>query len=491
MKQQVKAFTLHALKTLGYGTLGALLMLLVVGILMLNSKQDLKVWHTASLDEEFTARDKSVKTFTDYLALEDRLFAQLDEKVYQKIGLEDQNLINRYHRGSLSDPERWERNWNRSFELEAEESSEGPKLGVLLIHGLSDSPYSLRSIGEKLHSKGAHVVGIRVPGHGTAPSGLTRTKWQDMAAAVEIGMQHLKGKVGDRPVSIIGYSNGGALALHYTLCAIEDEELPAPESLVLISPEIGISRMAAMAIWQERIGSILFLKKLQWNSVQPEYDPYKYGSFAVNAGDLAHKLTNVNRKKIAKLSRKKRLSNFPQVLTFQSLVDATVSVPALVTDLFDHLPERDHELVLFGMNRAAMIDSLFAIDPASSIPGIREDPNRNFTLSVLVNRDEKSELVTLRTWKPRESEFSDQATDLSWPNRIYSLSHVALPFRGNDPVYGGVDPEESPGISLGGIVLRGEKGVLKIAGNDMLRLRWNPFYTLMEDRILEQLGLEP
>jgi hypothetical protein len=58
----------------------------------------------------------------------------------------------------------------RSFLFEAE----SPRLSALLIHGMSDSPYSVRSLAERLHASGASVVGLRVPGHGTAPSGLLR-----------------------------------------------------------------------------------------------------------------------------------------------------------------------------------------------------------------------------------------------------------------------------------------------------------------------------
>ena len=37
---------------------------------------------------------------------------------------------------------------------------------------------------------------------------------------------------------------------------------------------------------------------------------------------------------------------------------------------------------------------------------------------------------------------------------------------------------------LGKLALRGEKGVLQISGTDMLRLRWNPFYPYIEDRVV-------
>lgn len=43
---------------------------------------------------------------------------------------------------------------------------------------------------------------------------------------------------------------------------------------------------------------------------------------------------------------------------------------------------------------------------------------------------------------------------LSWPEDIYSLAHVALPFPADDPLYGGHPPEKSPGLHLGELTLR-------------------------------------
>lgn len=428
-------------------------------------------------------------SFTDYLALEERLFAQLDEEVYGKIEAEDKGSINRYHRGSLSDPGRWSPDWNRSFELARDPSAGNPKAGVLLIHGMSDSPYSLRSIGERLHAAGAHVVGLRVPGHGTTPSGLTRVTWQDMTAAVELAMRHLREKAGGAPLTIVGYSNGGALAVHYALSTLEDSALPALEGLVLMSPEIGVTRMAAFAIWQERIGRVLGLEKLGWTDVLPEYDPFKYGSFAVNAGNLVYQLTGVNRSKIARLSDAGKLGAFPPVLAFQSAVDATVSAPALVRDLFSRLPEGGHELVIFDLNRRAEMQPLLKSDPAKIFASMRDDPKRAYRITLMTNAGEDTAVVAVRRWEPGQSGFTETDPGLSWPPDIYSLAHVALPFPGNDPVYGGDQPGKSPGIHLGGLALRGEKGVLEVAAGDMLRLRWNPFYPYLEKRVLERLEL--
>jgi alpha-beta hydrolase superfamily lysophospholipase len=328
-----------------------------------------------------------------------------------------------------------------------------------------------------------------VPGHGTVPSALTRTTWQDMAAAVILAVRHLKAQVGDQPIHVVGYSNGGALAVNYALRSLEQAELPRLEGMVLISPEIGVSAMAAFAIWQERIGRVTGLRKLAWTAVIPEYDPYKYGSFPVNAGNLAYKLTGVNRAALARLKAAGKLGEFPRVLTFQSAVDATVSAPALVNDLFGRLPEGGHELVVFDLNRTVDIEPLLKRDPKDEFPGLLDDPARAYTICLVGNETDHSQRVIARHWRPRESGFTKSDLGLEWPRGFYSLSHVALPFREDDPVYGASPPEGSPGIHLGALALRGEKGVLRVPAADMLRLRWNPFYSYLEQRTLDHLRL--
>ena len=95
----------HLALPLAYGLAGAVLVLLVVFVWFVNHKPDLEVWHTADLDEEFTD-GSAVDDFEAYLALEERLFAQLEERVFERIEEDDRRQINRFHRGSLSDPGR-------------------------------------------------------------------------------------------------------------------------------------------------------------------------------------------------------------------------------------------------------------------------------------------------------------------------------------------------------------------------------------------------
>lgn len=482
---QLRKLIRQALLLAIYGAAGVFLTLIVVLVLYLNGQPDLSVWHLAELDEEFSV-DSEVYSFSDYLQLEDRLFQQLHDEIYAKIPDDQKSSINRFNTGSLSDPDRWPRNWNRSFELPVIQ----PTAGVLLLHGISDSPYSLHNLAERLHSAGVYVVGLRIPGHGTAPSGLTRVTWQDMAAAVRIAMQHLSESVPGQPLHIVGYSNGGALAVNYVLDAVDDPEQPAVVSLALISPEIGVARVAALAVWQARLGLLLGLDKLAWNSLLPEYDPFKYGSFAVNAGDVAYRLTNEIQRKITDLSQQGKLKNIPPILAFSSIVDATVSAPALINGLFNRLPEGGHELVIFDINESANIEFLMKWDPSSMLEALQANPNRKFTLSMVGNRYSNTAEVSVSTVSPGSGQVVDTDLGMTWHDGLYSLTHVALPFPPDDPLYGGEGGVKSPGIHLGDIALRGERGVLNIPAAEMLRLRWNPFYPFLEDRILDFFDLQ-
>lgn len=484
MKHYAAVTAKRIIKALLYGIIGAVLILLILAIKLLNDKPDLQPWHTAELDEEFT-RSSKIDSMEDYRALEDRLFKQLDELVYSEVDPSLVTGIQRFAKGSLSDSTGWTPNWNRTFELPAS----NPRGGILLLHGLSDSPYSHRALGERLQAEGYHVLGLRIPGHGTAPTGLVRVEWEDMAAAVALGMKHLKAMVGEKPISAVGYSNGGALAVHYALATLSETTLPKLQHIVLISPEIGISGMAALAVWQERIGSLLGLHKLQWNSVLPEYDPYKYGSFAVNAGRQAHELTVTNAKLLNDYATDGGLDGFPPTLAFQSVVDSTVSTKAIILDLFANLPvDRDHELVVYDLNRSGAIENLLRSDPQSDIRTIAADPQRRFGFTVVANRSFGHNNVVVRAYPAGQASPIESELDLAWPPSFFSLSHVALPFAEDDPVYGGGSGALPDQIHLGDLALRGENGVLAISPAAMLRLRWNPFYDYQEARILDFLG---
>ncbi|MFO1152085.1 MAG: alpha/beta hydrolase [Rhodospirillales bacterium] len=442
-------------------------------------------WHTEMLTAEFTAKSSDVRTFADYQRLEDRLFQQLDEKVYAQTATGPEQALVRYSRGSAADPNRREPDWNRSYELPAT----APRGGVLLLHGMSDSPYSLRAIGKALNEHGYWVLGLRMPGHGTAPSGMLTVTWEDMSAAVRLGMRHLASKVGNAPIHMLGYSTGAPLAVDYALSALDDPALPAPSRLVLLSPAIGISRAAALARWMDWLGKLPGLETLAWTQLVPEFDPFKYNSFTSNAGYQVHRMTRSIVERIEQRASSRALAGFPSTLVFLSAVDATVSTEAVVDNLLKHLPPGSGELMLFDLNRRDASSTVIVTDPGPLTARLMASDKLPFGLTLLANEAPHSGRVVSRHKPALSTEASVEPLDLAWPGGIISLSHIALPFPPDDPLYGQTRPEGSDLVFLGQIAVQGERGLLLFPADWLLRLRYNPFFLFLESQTIAWLDM--
>ena len=475
------------MKVIAWGL--ALVVAIVIGLGTLCigecADQPLEPWHTVRLSEEFDARmlGDEVQDFDDYLALEDRLFSELRDKVYSKVETGPAYVLARYSNGSAADPATREPDYNRSFEFE----SVNPKGGVLLLHGMSDSPYSLHALGEKLHDEGYWVIGLRLPGHGTSPGELKHATWRDMAAATRLAMTHLAAQVGDKPVHIAGYSTGAPLALDLTLNSFDEGELRTPDSLILISPAIGISAVAMLARPAAAIGRIPGLSQLGWSEITPEFDPYKYNSFTTNAGSQVRQLTESVASRIAKNSATQ--NRMPPILVFKSAVDATVSTTAVVDRLMARLPENGNEIVLFDINRSAITSALLVSDPGPLTSQLMERGDLPFSIRLITNENPESIAVVSRLKPPFSADVTEvTALGTEWPRGIISLSHVALPFAPDDSLYGRYRPASRDKLFLGQAEIRGERGLLKISSDWLLRLRYNPFYPVLEDRVIEWLS---
>lgn len=444
--------------------------------------QPLEPWHTARLQAEYTAKDaEDVTTLGDYLALEERLFEELHNEVYSEVPTGDEFALNRYSSGSVADPRMRQPDYNRTFELPVD----NPVGGILLLHGLTDSPYSLRALGAKLHELGFHVVGLRLPGHGTVPAALKKTRWQDWAAASRLALAHLAAEVGDRPIHVAGYSTGAGLALDLAITALDDETT-RPASLILVSPAIGVSAAAALAGPTAALGRVPGFGRLAWAQTTPEFDPYKYNSFPVNAGAQVHKLTRYVSNRVGRLVSSGRATDLPPVLVFKSAVDATVSTDALVDRLLGRLPDNGNELVLFDINRNAIASPILVADPGPFTNRLVGDDTLPFSLRLIANEDAASTAMVEHYKPPFSSGFAEtRSLELAWPRGVISLSHVALPFPPDDPLYGAVRPSNPGQLYLGQLAIRGERGLMLLSSDWLLRLRHNPFYAVQERRIMQ------
>lgn len=454
----------------------------------------LQPWHTLKLDGEFQADmlGEEVRNFKEYIVLEDDLFQQLDETVYAETPTDAAYGLSRYSAGSASDPRRWDINWNRSFQIEQNE----PRGAVLLLHGMSDSPYSLRALGQSLHRAGYTVLGLRLPGHGTVPSGLRFVEWEDMAAAVSLAMDHLQTEIAGKEIHIIGYSTGATLALDYVLDALETGHGAMPASLVLISPAIRVHAAGAWAWLKDAFSALPGLSRWAYLDIMDEFDPFKYNSFATNAGGQVHELTlRVDGRIDAVLPDGTGEAALPPILALKSAVDATVTTDAIVGRLLKRLPESGNELVLFDVNRdAAVLSTILVDDPGPLTEKLLDDEKLPFAVSFVTNKDESSRALVVRYKPPysaRPSASAIENLDLQWPNDIVSLSHVALPFPPDDPLYGRTLPADDTRVFLGDLAIKGERGLIKLPADWLLRLRYNPFYSYLEHRVQDWLEEAP
>lgn len=209
----------------------------------------LQLWHTF-VPHEMRAEAIDKANWSDYLKAEDAIFKEIKLNVTDKLDSTAQTPLNRYYSGSPIYPEKFPTDWNRSYIMMPQGK---PKGAVVLLHGLTDTPYSLRHIADNYRQYGYVAVGIRLPAHGTVPGALTDVDWQDWLAATRLAVRQAKSLAGnDVPLHIVGFSNGGALAMKYTLDALDDPKLAKPQRVVLISPMIGVTsfaRFAGVAGW--------------------------------------------------------------------------------------------------------------------------------------------------------------------------------------------------------------------------------------------------
>ncbi len=117
-------------------------------------------------------------------------------------------------------------------------SSEGTTgVGVLVLHGFTGNPSSMRSLAEAMAALGHHVELPRLPGHGTSIEDMSTTSWPDWTGEVEAAYQRLAGRV-DRIV-VMGLSMGGSLtlwtALHHPevagIVCVNPATMPQPDEV--------------------------------------------------------------------------------------------------------------------------------------------------------------------------------------------------------------------------------------------------------------------
>jgi alpha-beta hydrolase superfamily lysophospholipase len=460
----------------------AVVVLTIFGLRVFDSQRGppLARWHTF-VPRELSAKQLDSAAWTDYLRAEDRLFASVKAHVSDRLKPRDCISANRYCSRSPVYSAGFQHNWNRSFVLDPYGAPAG---AVVLLHGLTDSPYSVRHIAELYRAHGWLALAIRLPGHGTVPAGLTEVTSEQWRAATRLAVREARRRVGpDKPLHIVGYSNGAALAIDYALSALGDKQLARVDRLVLLSPSIGIgggARFAGVAGWPAVFPAFA---KAAWLDVLPEFNPYKYNSFPVNAARESYAMTQIVQVQLDAHAADHTLASLPPILAFQSLVDWTIDMPSVVTGLYDKLPANGSELVLFDLNHSAIFAPLLKPDATPPLARLLPPLPRKYAVTVVSN-DGRGENVAAHSTLAGKTTTTTTPLGLPWPAQVYSVGHIALPYPLDDGLYGLTpDPSDDAGIRLGSLAVRGETDVLIVPPSLLTRISANPFFPFMATKI--------
>jgi carboxylesterase len=116
----------------------------------------------------------------------------------------------------------------------------GRRVGVLLSHGFTGSPGSMRAWGEHLADLGYAVEVPRLPGHGTHWRDMNTTTWADWYG--EIGRAFEKLAADNDAVVVAGLSMGGALVLRLAADIAQQGRGDRIAGIVLVNPAVATKR---------------------------------------------------------------------------------------------------------------------------------------------------------------------------------------------------------------------------------------------------------
>jgi len=313
---------------------------------------------------------------------------------------------------------------------------------ALLIHGLGGTPYEMRALGARFAEACYLVRAILLPGHGTVPGDLLEVGQEDWLAATRRGVASLAG-VADEVV-LVGFSEGGTLALDYGFADGEAGEVPALAGLVLLAPALappgGFADLARHYL--RRAASAQGFAQLL-----PDDEPVRYSSIARHA-ELQRSLL------IDGLDRQEGPLALPVFMAL-SAEDAEVD-PIAARRWFCHDPVGPRRLLWYASEAAAVEDCRFVeTRPGAAPPAILDIAHR---------------ALPIAPDDPRYGAAGDQLDcghyyhETDTPNWLLCL-----------------DPGKTPANSE---IRYGEITERNLAAHVMRRLTYNPDFAALADEIL-------
>lgn len=222
-----------------------------------------------------------------------------------------------------------------------------PKKGILLVHGLLESPFSLWDLGKHFFAKDFLVKSVLLPGHGTVPGDLTAVKFDAWLKCTRFALESFKNEVDE--IYLLGFSAGACLSILATL----DCELPIA-GLFLFSPLIQLkTNFAVIANWMSSLG--LLYKPARWYQLADDLDYAKYESFPYDLIHQAYLLTQEIQGRHIKL-------DVPIFMSF-SRDDETISCLA-AENFFLQQPNPHNQLLIYTAETETSLDPRITYRPS-------------------------------------------------------------------------------------------------------------------------------
>ena len=196
--------------------------------------------------------------------------------------------------------------------------------GIVLVHGLIASPWSMKPLAQHFNSRCFYVLGLLLPGHGSRPGDMLESTWEHWLESVEFSTQQLSDKT-DR-IFLSGHSVGGNLAV------LEALHNSAVDALVLFAPAMMVTEASRLARILSLVGKLF--PAAAWFELEPDDAVYRYESFPFRSAAETWSLIQETHK---------TLDDTPlsiPVFTVASAQDTTVDAQAT----FDFMVAQDNPL---------------------------------------------------------------------------------------------------------------------------------------------------
>jgi len=208
-------------------------------------------------------------------------------------------------------------------------SADGNHIGVLVVHGFTGSPASVRPWAMELGAQGWTMRVPRLPGHGTTWQEMNLTTWQDWYAEAERNLHELTERCSQ--VFVMGLSMGGTLTLR-----LAEEHGDEIRGIALVNPSVHTERLDrfALPVLHKFIGGFPGISN---DIAKPGQDEVAYDKIPLRAAHSLSQLWKIVKDDIDRIT--------VPVLLFRSLQDHVVE-PSNAAYILEHVSSTDVQEVL-------------------------------------------------------------------------------------------------------------------------------------------------